>query len=233
MYETWTGIFMLKSCYCLFSHSVMYSSLQPHGLQHARLPSPSSSPRTCWNSHSLSPWCHPTISSSVVPFCLQSFPASGSFLMSQLFTSVGQSIGALASASVLPMNIQSWFPLGFTNLNSLQSKGLQHNSSKASILRCSAFFIVQLSHPYMIAGKPIALTRWTFVGKAMSLLFKMLPRFLIAFLPKSKRLLISWLQSPSAMILEPKKIMSATVSIVSPSICHQVMGLDVFLNVEF
>ena len=85
----------------------------------------------------------------------------------------------------------------------------------------------------MIAGKTIALTRWTFVGKAMSLLFNMLLRFLIAFLPRSKHLLISWLQSPSAVILEPKKIKSATVSTVSPSICHEVMGLDVFLNVEF
>ena len=85
----------------------------------------------------------------------------------------------------------------------------------------------------MTTGKTIALTRWTFVGKAMSLLFNMLLRFLIAFLPRSKRLLISWLQSPSAVILEPKKIKSATVSTVSPSICHEVMGLDVFLNVEF
>ena len=218
----------------LFSHSVISSSLQPHGLQHARLPCPSPSPGTCWNSYPLSPWCHLTISSSVVPFsCLQSFPASGSFLINQLFTSGGQSIGASVSASVLPMNIQSWFPFGFTTLNSLQSKGLQHSSSKASVLRCSAFFIVQLSHPYMIAGKTIALTRWTFVGKAMSLLFNMLLRFLIAFLPRSKHLLISWLQSPSAVILEPKKIKSATVSTVSPSICHEVMGLDVFLNVEF
>ena len=103
---------------------------------------------------------------------------------------------------------------------------LQHHSSKASILRCSAFFIVQLSHPYMTTGKTIALTRWTFVGKVMSLLFDMLSRLVIAFLPSSKRLLISWLQSPSAVILEPKKIKSVTVSIVSPSFCHEVMGLD-------
>ena len=103
---------------------------------------------------------------------------------------------------------------------------LQHHSSKASMLQSSAFFMVQLSHPYMTTRKTIALTRWTFVGKVMSLLFNMLSRLVIDFLPKSKHLLISWLQSPSAMILEPKKIKSVTVSIVSPSICHEVMGLD-------
>ena len=97
---------------------------------------------------------------------------------------------------------------------------LQHHSSKASVLQCSAFFIVQLSHPYMTTGKTIAWTRWTFVGKVMSLLFNMLSSLVITFLPKSKCLLISWLQSPSAVILEPRKIKSATVSTVSPSICH-------------
>ena len=108
---------------------------------------------------------------------------------------------------------------------------LQHHSSKVSILRVSAFFIVQLSHPYMTTRKTIALIRWTFVGKLMSLLFNMLSRFVIAFLPRSKRLLISWLQSPSAMILEPKKIKSVTVSIVYTSICHEVMGLDAMILV--
>ena len=114
---------------------------------------------------------------------------------------------------------------------------LQHHSSRTSILQHSAFWIVQLSHPYMTTGKTIALTRQTFVGKVMSLLFNMLSRLVITFLPRSKRLLISWLQSPSTVILEPKKIKSLTISIVSPSICHEVMGLDamilVFLNVEF
>ena len=121
----------------------------------------------------------------------------------------------------------------------LQSKGLlsllQHYSSKASMLRCSAFFIVQLSHPYMTTGKTIALTRWTFVGKVMSLLFNMLSRLVITFLSRSKCLLISWLQSPPAVILESPKIKSATVSTVSPSISHEVMGPDhdlSFLNVE-
>ena len=101
---------------------------------------------------------------------------------------------------------------------------LQHHSSKPSILWCSAFFMVQLSHPYMTTGKTIALTRWTFVGKVMSLLFNKLSRFVIAFLPRSKRLLISSLHSPSAVTLEPKKIKSINVSIFSPSICHEVMG---------
>ena len=131
--------------------------------------------------------------------------------MSQFFTSRGQSIGVSASASVLPMNTQDWSPLGWTGWISLLSKGLsrsllQHHSSKASILQCSAFFIVQLSHPYMSTGKTIALTRRTSVGKVMSLLFNMLSRLVITFLPRSKLLLISWLQSPSAVILEPKKI---------------------------
>ena len=102
----------------------------------------------------------------------------------------------------------------------------QHHSSKASIFWLRAFFIVQLSHPYMTTGKTIVLTRWTFVGKVMSLLFNMLSRLVIAFLPRSKHLLISWLRSPSAVILEPRKIKSLTVFIVSPSICHEVMGPD-------
>ena len=110
----------------------------------------------------------------------------------------------------------------------------QHHSSKASVFQHSASFIVQFSHPYMTTGRTIALTRQTFVDKVMSLLFNMLSRLVITFLPRSKHLLISWLQSPSAVILEPKKIKSLTVSIVSPSICHEMMGLDLgFLNVEF
>ena len=107
----------------------------------------------------------------------------------------------------------------------------QHRSSKASILWHSAFFIVQLSNPYMTTGKTMALTRWTFFGKVMSLLFNMLSRLVITLLPRSKSLLISWLQSPSAMILEPKKIKSLTVSIVSPCICYEVMGLDAMILV--
>ena len=108
---------------------------------------------------------------------------------------------------------------------------LQPHSSKASILRCSAFFTVQLSHLYMTTGKTIALTRWTFVDKVMSMLFNMLSRLVITFLPRSKSLLISWLQSPSAVILEPQKIKSATVSTVSLSISHEVMGPDAMILV--
>ena len=108
---------------------------------------------------------------------------------------------------------------------------LQHHSSKASILWCSAFFVVQVSHPYMTTGKTIALTIWTFVGKVMSLLYNMLSRSVVAFLPRNKCLLISWLQSPSAVILEPPKIKSDTVSTVSPSICHEMMGPDAMILV--
>ena len=111
---------------------------------------------------------------------------------------------------------------------------LQHHSSKASLLRRSAFFIVQLSYPYMTTGKTIALIIWTVVDKVMCLLFSILSRLVIAFLQRNKRLLISWLQSPSAVILEPKKIRSLSVPTVSPSICYEVMGPDLnFLNVEF
>ena len=133
----------------------MSDSLWPHGLQHARPPCPSPTPRVYPNSCPLSRWCHPTISSSVVPFssCPPSFPTSGYFQTSQFFASSGQNIGVSASTSILPMNTQDWSPLGWTGWISLQSKGLlsllQHHSSRASILRCSAFLIVQLAHPYM------------------------------------------------------------------------------------
>ena len=141
--------------------------------------------------------------------------------MSQLFTSGGQSIRASASTSVLPMNIQGLSSLGWTGWISLQSNSLrQHHSSKASILQCQAFFIVQLSHPYMTTGKTIALNMQTFVSKVMSLLSNTLSRFVTAFLPRSKCLLILWLQSPSVGILEPKKRKPVTVSTFSPSICH-------------
>ena len=180
-----------------FSCSVMFNSLWPHGLQHTRFPCPSPNPRACSNSCPSSQWCHPTISSSVIPFSsyLHSFPASGPIPVSHFFASGGQSIQVSASASVLLMNIQDWFPLGLIwfdlavqrTLKSL----LQHCSSKAPILCCAAFFMVQLSHPYMITEKTIALTRQTFVGKVMSLLFNMLSRLVTVFLPRSKRLLIS------------------------------------------
>ena len=159
----------------------MSNSLRPHELQHTRPPCPSSTPRVYPNLCPLSRWCHPAISSSVIPFssCLQSFPASGSFQMSQLFASGGQSIGVSASTSVLPMNTQS-FRMDWLDLLSVQGtlkSLLQHHSSKASILWLSAFFIVQHSHPYMTSGKTIALSRGTFVYKVMSLLFNMLSRW--------------------------------------------------------
>ena len=139
------------------------------------------------------------------------------------------SIGA--SASVLPINIQDWFPLGWTGWISLKSKGLfknllQHHRSKASILQHSAFFMVQLSYPDMTTGKTIALTRRTFVSEVMSLLFNMLPRCVLVFLPRCKCLLISWLQLLYAVILEAKETNSFTVSTFYPSTCHEVMGLD-------
>ena len=174
----------------------MSNSLWLHELQNARLPCLPLSPRACSNSRPLSWWCHPTISCSVTPFsfCPQSFPASESFPVSRFFTSRGLSIGASASASIITINIQGWFPLGLTSLISLQSKGLSSilhlHSLKASILWLSSFFMVQLSYPYMTTRKTIALTKWTFVGKVISLFFNLLSRFVIAFLPRSKGLLI-------------------------------------------
>ena len=188
-----------------FGCSVMCDSFQPPGLQHTRLPCPSptpgvhsdSRPSSSWSSRPSSQWCHPAISSSV-PFSsyFQSCPASGSFPMSQLFASGGQSIGASASASVLSNEYLGlisfridWFYL-LAVQGTLKSL-LQHwHSSKASVLQRLAFFTVQLSHPYMTTGKTIALTRQTFVGKVMSLLLIMLSRLVITFLPRSKHLVI-------------------------------------------
>ena len=190
----------------------MFDSWRPHEPQYARPPCPSPTPGVYPNSCPLSWWCHLTISSSVVPFssCLQSFPKSGSFQMSQLFTSGGQNVGSFRF-SISPSNEHPGmisFRMDWLDLLAVQGtlKSLfQHHSSKESILWHSAFFIVQLSHPYMTTGKTIALTRRTFVGKVMSLVFNMLSRLVIAFLPRSKLLLISWLQSLSAVILEPQE----------------------------
>ena len=166
----------------------MSDSLQPHGLQHAKPPCLSPTPWDYSNSYPLRRWCHPAISSSVVPIssCHQSLPASESFPMSWLFSSGGQSIGP--SASVLPMNIQDWFPLGWTGWISLLFKGLSRVFSNTTVqkhqfLGTQAFFIVQLSYPCMTTGKTIALTRRTFVGKVTPLLFKLLSRLVITFLP--------------------------------------------------
>ena len=160
-----------------FSCSVVSDSLWPHESQYARPPCPTPTSRAYSNSCPLSQWCHPAISSSVVPFssCPQSLPASGSFPASQLFSWGDQSIGLSASASVLPMNTQDWSPLGWTGWISLQSKGLSRVCSNTTVQKHNfsalAFITVQVSHPYMTTGKTITLTRRTFVGKVMSLLF--------------------------------------------------------------
>ena len=194
-----------------------------HGPQHTRLCCPSPIPEVYSNSCPLSWWGHPNISSFVVPFssCLQSFPASGSFPMSQLFSLGGQNNGASASSSVLPINIQDWFPSGLTGLISLQSKGLSRvffntTGQKHQFLRAQPSLWSNTHIHTWLTGKTTALTRQTFDGKVMSLLFNTLSRFVTAFLPRSKCLLISWLQSPSVGILESKKIKFFTVSIYSP-----------------
>ena len=180
---------------------------------------------------------HPTISSSVISFssCLQSFPASGSnesvlLIRWPKYQSFSFNISPSNEYSGLISFRIDWLDLlaGQRTLKNL----LQHHSSKAPIFQCSAFFMVQLSHPYMTTGKTIALTRWTFVCKVTSLLFNMLSRLVIAFLPMSKHLLFSWLQSPSAMILEPKKIKSVPISIVSPSFYNEVMGSNCMILVS-
>ena len=165
-----------KSQSLQFSCSVSWDSLWPHGLQHTRPSCPSPTPGVYSNSCPLSRWCHPTILSSVDPFSfrLQSFPASGSFPVSQFFTSGGQSIGISASTSVLPMNTQDWCPLRWTGWMSLQSKGLSRVFSNTTVQK-HQFFGTQISSQSnshnMTTGKTIALTRWTFVDKIMSLLF--------------------------------------------------------------
>ena len=198
----------------------MSDSLRPHGLQHAWLPCPSPTPKASLNSCPSSQRWHPTIS-----------PCCPLLLLPSIFPSImvfaNESVLCIRwpkywHFSISPSNEYSGlisFRMDWLDLLAVQGtlkSLLQHHSSKSSILQWSAFFRVQLSHPYMITGKIRALTRRTFVGKVMSLLFDMLSRLVIAFLPRSKRLLISWQQSPSAVISEPKKIKSVTASIFSP-----------------
>ena len=190
--------------------------LQPHGLQHTRFLCPSPTPGACSNSRPSSQWCHPTISSSVVPFssCLQSCPASGSFPMSQFFASGGQSVGT--SASVLPMNIQDWFPLGLTGLISLQSKGLLSVFSNTTVRKHQFGTQTSLwSNSHILIGywKNYSFDYMDLCWQSDVSVFNTFSRFVIAFLPRRKCLLISWLQSLSIVILEPKKIKSVTVSI--------------------
>ena len=214
----------------------MSYSLRPHGLQHTRLPCPSPTPGAYSNScPSMMPSYHLILSCPLL-----------------LPPSIFPRIRVFSNESVLHMRWPKSWSFSFSISPSNEYSGLiscrmdwldllavqgtlkslfQHHSLKASIIWCSAFFIVQLSHPYMTTGKTIALTRWTFVGKVLSLLFSMLSGLVIAFLPRSKRLLISWLWSPSAVILEPPKIKSVTVSTVSLSICHEVIGPDAMILV--
>jgi len=205
-----------------FSHSVVSNSLWPHGLQHTRLPCQSPTPGVYSNS----------CPSHLLPISI--FPRIKVFSNESI---LHITCPKYCSFSISPSNEYSAlisFRMDWLDLLTVQgilSSLLQHHSSKASILRRSAFFRVQLSHPYMTTGKTIALIRQTFLGKVMSLLFNMLSRLVITFLPRSKRLLISWLQSPSAVILEPPKIKSDTVSTVSPSICHEMMGPDAMIFV--
>ena len=181
---SWYFILLLMSS-VQFSRSVVSDSLRPHESQHARPPCPSPTPRVYSNSCPSSQWCHPVISSSVIPFssCPQSLPASGSFPMSQLFAWGGQSFGVSVSASVLPMNTQDWSRLRWTGWIALKSKGLSRVFSNTIVQKqqffwCSPFFTVKLSYPNTITRKTIALTRRTFVGKIMSLLFNILSRLI-------------------------------------------------------
>ena len=211
----------------------MSDSLWPREPQHARPPGLSPTPGVYSNSCPLSRWCHLTISSSISPFssCLQSFPASGSFQMSQFLASGGWSIRVSAAVPALPVNTQDWSPLGLTgwiSKDTQESSPKQFKSISSSVFSFLNSLTLTSIHDY---GKNHSLTRWIFVGKVMSLLFNMLSSLVIAFIPRSKHLLISWLQSPSAVILEPKKIKSEAVSIVSPSTCHEVMGPDAMIFV--
>ena len=216
----------------------MSVAVQPHGLQHARLPCPSPNSQSLLrllSIESVMPFnhlilCHP-------PFLLPSVFPSIRVFSNELVLHFRWPKYWSFSFSISPSNEYSGlisFRMDWLDLLAVQGtlKSLpQHHSSKASILQHSAFFTVQLLHQYMTTGKTIALTRWTFVGKVMSLLFNMLSRLVITFLLRSKCLLISWLQSPSAVILEPKKIKTDTVSTVSPSISHEVMGPDAMIFV--
>ena len=224
-----------------FSRSVMFDSLWPHGLQHTVPPCPSPIPGACSN------WCLSIQSTMPSNYLILCHPLL-------LLPSILPSIRVFSNESVFHIRWPKYCSFSFSVspsneysrlisfridwLDHLAVQGtlkslFQHHSLKTSVLQCSVFFMVQLSHPFMTTGKTIALTRQTFVGKVMFLLFNMLSRFVIAFLPKSKCLLIWWLQSPSAVILEPKKIKSVTVSTVSPSICHEVMGPEALILVAW
>ena len=220
-----------------FRRSVMSDSLRPHEPQHTRPPCPSPIPGVHPNPCPLSWWCRPTISSSVVLLLLPSIFPSIRVFSNESALHIRWPKYWSFSFNISPSNKYSGlisFRMDGLDLPAVQGtlkSLLQYHSLKASILWHSAFFIVQLSHPYMTTGKTIDLTRRTFVGKVMSLLFNMLSRLVITFLPRSKCLLISWLQSLFAVILEPRKVKLTTVSTVSPSICHEVMGPNAMILV--
>ena len=219
----------VQSFLLLFSHSVVSDSLRPHGLHHASLPSPSLASKLSllklMSIESVMPsnhlvLCHPLLLlPSIFPSIRIFSNESALFIRWPKYWSFSFSISPSSEYSGLIYFMMDWLDLPAVQgtLKSLT----QYHSLKASIPQRSAFFMIQLSHPYMTTGKTMALTIWTFVGKVRSLLFNTLSRFVIAFLPRSKRLLIPWLQSPSALILEPKKIKSVTIPIVSPSMCHE------------
>ena len=214
------------------SHSCV-QLFRPHGVQHTRLPCPSPFPGVFPSSCPLNWWCHPAISSSVTlfSFCLQSFQASESFPMSQLFASAGQSIEVSALLSVFPKSIQGWFPVRFTSFISLLSKWLSRVFSTTTVWKHQLFGILPSllsnSHAYTwLLERPSLDYRDLF-----NLKFNMLSRFIITSAPRSNCLLISWPQSPFAV--EPKKKKSATASIFSPSICHEVMEPDTMILVLF
>ena len=214
-----------------FSCSVMSDSLRPHEPQHTRSPCPSPTPGVYSNSCLSSWWCHPTISSCPPLLLLPPIFSSIKIFSNESTLRIKRPKYWSFSFNISPSNEHPGlisFRIDWLDLLAVQGtlkSLLQYHSSKASILWHSDFFIVQLSHPYMTTGKTIALNRWTFVGKVMSLLFNMLSRLVVTFLLRTKCLWISQLQSPSAVILEPRKIKSATVSTVSPSICHKVMKI--------
>ena len=218
------------------SHSVISNSLWPHGLQHARLLCPLPTPGAYSNSGPSS-WCWHLILCCPLLLLLSIIPSNRVFSKESVLWIRYPNYWVFSFSISLSNEYSGPISFRMDWLDLLAVQGtfknlLQHHSSKASVLRCSAFFIVQLSYPYMTTGKTKAfLTIWTSVDKVMSLLFNMLYRLVITFLPRSKCLLISWLQSPSAVILEPPKIKSVIVSIVSPYICHEVMGPDALILV--
>ena len=217
----------------------MSSVLWSHGVQHTSPPCPSpalgvySNSYVYWVSNTIQP-SHPLSSTSPPSFNLSQHQGLSNKSVLHIrwpkYWNFSFRIGPSNEHPGLISFRMDWLDILVVQ-GTLKSL-LQHHSSKASILRRSAFFTVQLSHPYLTTGKTIALTRWTFVDKVMSLLFNILSRLVITFLPRSKRLLISWLQSPSAVSVEPRKIKSDTVSTVSPSICHEVMGPDAMILVS-